>query len=91
MNLKKREDESVTVVEVPSQFEPYLAAALLRVQVLFSNMTFRQNSRDITIEGAGLTEECNVRKALLHAVYREKIYAETLSMRQDLVSAATTR
>lgn len=91
MNLTKRHNETVTVVEVPSQFEPYLAAALLRVQVLFPALTFRQNGPDITIGGIGPAEDSNVRKALLHAVYREKIYAETLSMRQDLVSAVTAR
>lgn len=91
MNLTKREHEYVTVVEVPSQFEPYLAAALLRVQVLFPALTFRRNGTDIAIGVTGSAEKINVRKALLHAVYREKVYAETLSMRQDLVSAVTTR
>jgi hypothetical protein len=32
-----------------------------------------------------------VRKAILHTIYREKIYAETLSMRRALVETVTAR
>ena len=91
MISSEREHESVTVVEIPPQFEPFISAALLRVQVLFPALTVRQNGTDITIGGGDPVEEGNVRKVLLHAIYREKIYAETLSMRRDLISAVTAR
>ncbi|WP_133304820.1 hypothetical protein [Mesorhizobium sp. DCY119] len=91
MNSSEKRHESVPAVEIPQQFESYVAAALLRVQVLFPALKFQQCDNGVTIHGIAVAEEGNVRKALLYAVYREKIYAETLSMRQDLVSTVTAR
>jgi len=34
---------------------------------------------------------CEIDQAVLHAVYREKIYADTLEMRRSLVAALTRR
>ncbi|PWJ82257.1 hypothetical protein C7441_10925 [Pseudaminobacter salicylatoxidans] len=49
----------------------------------------RRNGTNITIGGAD--PKAMSPKALFHAIYREKIYMETLSMWQDLISVVTAR
>ncbi|MEO9340437.1 hypothetical protein ABFT80_23790 [Mesorhizobium sp. SB112] len=83
------DEHAVAVVEIPPQFETYTAAALLRVQCLFPALRFAQNQNGVKVYGSTIADEESFRRTLLHAVYREKIYAETLSMRRDLISAVT--
>ncbi|WP_133304799.1 hypothetical protein [Mesorhizobium sp. DCY119] len=49
MNSSEKQHESVTAVEIPQQFESYVAAALLRVQVLFPARKFQQCDNGVTI------------------------------------------
>ncbi|KUM27556.1 hypothetical protein AU467_16800 [Mesorhizobium loti] len=64
---------------------------MLRLQALYPACRFARREGGISIRGSSdLTEE-RFRKDVLHAIYREKIYAETLTMRQALVAAVTSR
>lgn len=64
---------------------------MLRLQTLYPGCQFAWRDGGISKRGSSdLTEE-RFRKDVLHAVYREKIYAETLLMRQALVAAVTSR
>lgn len=79
------------VVDVSPQFEKHANSAMLRLQALYPACQFTWRDGGISIRGSiDLTEE-RFRKDVLHAVYREKIYAETLTMRQALVAAVTSR
>ncbi|WP_095081609.1 hypothetical protein [Mesorhizobium sophorae] len=83
--------ESEFVVEIPPQFEKYADAAMLRVQALYPNCRLAWKGGTISIGSSGGIAEDQLRKDILHAVYREKIYAETLFTREALVAAVTSR
>jgi len=81
--------EYEVVVELPPQFTEYIDAALLRLQGLFPRCRFARVANSVAVQLAGGLSEDQIRVAVTHAVYREKIYAETLAMRHSLVSAVT--
>lgn len=84
-------DELDLVVDVSPQFAKHANSAMLRLQALHPACRFTWHEGRISIRGSSdLTEE-QFRKDVLHAVYREKIYAETLPMRQALIAAVTSR
>ena len=83
--------ESDFVVDIPPRFHEYLDAALLRVQVLHPECQFSSSDCAISVRAPDGHSEDQIRKTVLHAVYREKIYAETFGMRQALVAAVTAR
>ncbi|TPI78014.1 hypothetical protein [Mesorhizobium sp. B2-8-9] len=79
------------VVEIPPQFEKYADAAMLRLQVLYPACRIVRQDGEISVRSSGWLAEDQFRKDVLHFLYREKIYTETLAMRQALVAAVTTR
>jgi len=79
------------VVEIPPQFEEYVDSALLRLQVAHPVCRLSRSGKTITVQSSKGLSEVELRKAILHTIYREKIYAETLGMRQALVEAVTAR
>jgi len=83
--------ESDFVVDIPPRFHEYLDAALLRIQILYPECQFSRSGCAISVRARDGHSEDRIRKTVLHAVYREKIYAKTLGMRQALVAAVTTR
>ncbi len=83
--------ESDFVVDIPPRFQEYLDAVLLRVQAIHSGCQFSRSGCAISVRARDGHSEAQIRKTVLHAVYREKIYAETLGMRQALVAAVTAR
>lgn len=78
------------VVDVPPLFEKYADSAMLRLQALYPACRFSRGDGRISIRKSSELAEDQLRKDVLHAVYREKIYAETLVMRQALVTAVTS-
>lgn len=77
------------VVDIPSRFTEYVDAALLRLGVLYPGCRFARTGGAVTARlSAGLSQD-QARRAILHALYREKIYSETLAMRHALVAAVT--
>ncbi|RUX48821.1 hypothetical protein EOA33_14430 [Mesorhizobium sp. M4A.F.Ca.ET.050.02.1.1] len=78
------------VVDVSPQFEEHANSAILRLQSLYPTCRFTWRDGGISISGSSDLSEERLRKDVLHAVYREKIYAETLTMRQALVAAVTS-
>lgn len=91
MNFSGREREIALAMDFPSQFLPFIPSATLRIQTLFPNCSVVSDRCCIEISGLVSISENEIRKAVLHAVYREKIYSETLPMRQALVAAVTAR
>lgn len=77
------------VVDIPPQFSDHLDPTLLRLQAIVPECRFCQFADSIVARGLTSISEDQLRKTILHTVYREKIYAETLSMRRDLIAAVT--
>jgi hypothetical protein len=91
MNSLEPQCEFIVVVEIPPQFRTYVPAALLKTQIQYPSYRFVGDGDAVTVRAAADRNDDELRKSVLHAVYREKIYAETLPMRQALVAAVTAR
>ncbi|RUW53631.1 hypothetical protein EOA32_08590 [Mesorhizobium sp. M1A.F.Ca.ET.072.01.1.1] len=83
--------EFEVVVQIPPRFDKYVDAAMLRIQSLYPACRLSRIDGAISIGSSGSVTEDHLRGTVLHALYREKIYAETLSMRQALFRAVTGR
>lgn len=59
----------------------------MRLRVHYPSLDFSINDDGIVLSGITDIDPEMLRSAVLHLVYREKIYAETLSMRQSLLAA----
>lgn len=76
------------LVEVPHSFEGYVDASLVRLQARFPGLAFSRCQNGLLVEGASVGAD--IRAAVLHTLYREKIYQETLPMREALLTAVLT-
>ncbi|MDF2811333.1 MAG: hypothetical protein K0S56_2364 [Microvirga sp.] len=74
-------------VDIPPSLHSYIDAALLRLQIQFPDVGFARGP--CGIQANAETPPCgpDMRVAVLHAVYREKIYAETRPLREALFRA----
>lgn len=78
-------------VEIPPCFDSFVDPALLRVRTLYGGYRFDRTVRGIRVCSSAGSIDPAVEQAVLHAVYREKIYADTLDMRRALVATLTRR
>lgn len=79
------------VVDIPPQFADYLDVALVRLQAILPDCQLAKVGRAISVHVPESLSREQVRRTILHTVYREKIYAETLPMRYALVEAVIAR
>lgn len=75
-------------IEIPESLSAYVDGALVRLQSQFPALGFQRCASGLLVDirGAG-AREIELRSAVLHSVYREKIYVETLPMRKSLLAA----
>ncbi|MFD9899695.1 hypothetical protein ACFWXH_07215 [Mesorhizobium sp. NPDC059054] len=84
------ESDSILTVAIAPQFEAFVSSACVRFQVQFPELTVRIENGMAEISGCN-RRSSDIRRAFLHTLYREKIYAETLPLRANLVAAVTSR
>lgn len=72
-------------IDIPSSLAGFVDAALIRLQGQFPEVLFERTQGGIQTNAGHLAPE-NLRSTVLHAVYREKIYAETLPLREELLN-----
>jgi len=79
------------LIPVEESFRPYADAALTRLRYLYPAVTFTLDENGIKVEGdpAALTDA--LAREANYALYRDKIYAETLPMRRALIETVTER
>ncbi|RUW77267.1 MULTISPECIES: hypothetical protein [unclassified Mesorhizobium] len=78
-------------IDIPQSFRSFVEGALLRVQTQYPALRFRATAAGIEIASVTLDDLDDLRKNVLHTVYREKIYAETLPLRRALIDAVTAK
>jgi hypothetical protein len=83
--------ESFAEVEIPQEFRVFVPAALMRLQVIHPTLEFSRDADLVVVGGPNSFDPTEIRKSVLHSIYREKIYAETLPLRQSLVAAVTAK
>jgi hypothetical protein len=82
--------ERVTV-EIPQNFRSFVDGALLRLQAQYPSLRFLATATGIEVASFPAGEFDDLRKNILHAVYRERIYVETLPLRKALIGAVTAK
>lgn len=75
------------IIEIPETFSTHVEAALIRLQGQYPAVEFRRCAKGIEAELREADGADRLRSAVMQSIYREKIYAETLSMGEALVSA----
>lgn len=78
-------------IGIPQNFRSFVDGALIRVQAQYPSLRFVVSADGIDVACISLSDLDDVRKSVLHAVYREKIYVETLPLRQALIEAVTAK
>ncbi len=76
-------------IPVSEQFQPYVEAALTRVGYLIpeAQIEYNKNNAMITVYISGDVDEIHISKEVKYALYREKIYKETLPIRNKILGA----
>lgn len=90
-NLHNCSANGQLTVEVDACFHPFADAALLRLRSQHPELQFHLDHSSIVVVPADADSENRLRKAVFDAVYREKIWAETLTMRQALILGVMAR
>jgi hypothetical protein len=67
----------------------FAGAAITRLGYLYPRIVFGYAGNAISAVGEADVGEQKIRKDVLYAVYREKIYAETLDMRRSLIATVS--
>lgn len=75
---------AVRLLDVPTLLEPYVASALIRLNYLYSDVHFAFERGHICVSNIENVEESRLRTEAAHALYREKIFAETLPLRKAM-------
>ena len=76
---------------VPLSLQPYAEAAVTRLSYLYPSIGFVLYDDCIEVSGTGDVSTETIAKEINYALYREKVFAETLSMRRDLISGVMRR
>jgi hypothetical protein len=82
--------EQITI-EIPQNFRSFVDGALVRVRAQYPSLRFVVSAAGVEVACISSDDLDDVRKSVLHAVYREKIYVETLPLRQALIEAVTAK
>jgi hypothetical protein len=78
-----------TIIAIEPTFRLHLASATTRLGYLYPDLVFTIIDEGVAVTGDG--EESVLRREVLHAVYREKIFAETLPLRRTLIDGLLAR
>jgi hypothetical protein len=70
-------------VAIPEAMQGYVEAALVRLRYLHPAVAFAVRDGAIIADGGG--DDPTLVRDINFTLYREKIYAETLSLRADLI------
>ena len=76
---------------IESPLEPYVPAAIVRLGYLHPSWEIEFSESSIRVRSALETGKPLVQREVFHSVYREKILAETLDMRRDLLKLVASK
>lgn len=80
--------DEATVVEFPTAFRGAIDAAIVRLSYRYPSWSLEAVGDGIAVIAPDTSGEL-IRREVAYAVYRERIFTETLQMRRDLLDAVT--
>jgi hypothetical protein len=69
---------------IDPEFHPCIPAALLRLGYLYPELDFSVSEQGVAVLGASAADPAQLEREVSYQVYREKIFRQTLPMRQSL-------
>jgi hypothetical protein len=72
------------VVEIGPKLLPHADAAIVRLSYLYPDVQFSLVADTIEVFGVKPSDQAALKKEVAYAVYRERIYRETLDIRKSL-------
>ena len=70
-------------ITIPDTFDPYIEPAIVRYNYLFPKIVVISKDNEIEFSGDSLDLE-EIKKEFFNLLYKEKIYKETLTIRQEI-------
>ena len=77
-------------ITIPDSFIDYVEAAIVRASYLFPELIICAVKESMEVDISGLNESMDseqIKKEFLNILYRERIYSETLPIRQTIYGA----
>ena len=77
-------------LDIPESFSSFIGPACVRLGYLFSNLEFSPKERGIVVswsKSENSPSEQEIRKQVMHQLYRERIFSETLPIRTWMSSS----
>ena len=74
---------NILKMSIPHIFSQYIAPATVRYNYLFPKITVSSKGNEIEFSGESLDLEV-VKKEFYNLLYKEKIYRETIKIRQEI-------
>ena len=71
-------------IVIPNDFSIHIAAALVRLSYLFPDCEFSSSGNVISFKPSADFSVSHIKSEVMHQIYRERIYSETLSIRRWL-------
>lgn len=87
MNFQFDQEARSLSVEIPQIFRPYTNSTIVKLIALYPSLDFFFDDEILNVRKVDVTSISDIRTAIAHQLYREKILVETLSMRKALLSA----
>lgn len=69
---------------IDPEFDPYIPAALLRLGYIYPELGFSVSDKGISVHGVPGFDPAQIEREVTYQIYREKIFRQTLPMRQKL-------
>ncbi|GGE48064.1 MULTISPECIES: hypothetical protein [Rhodobacterales] len=71
-------------ISIDPELHPCIPAALLRLGYLYPELDFLVSDKGVAVHGASGSDLARLKREVTYQVYREKVFRQTLSMRQSL-------
>ena len=82
--FRSRTLSSKLSIEVPNEFKRYVPAVIVRLTYLYPDCEFSDDDGAVSVMVNGYHQFGELKKEVMHQIYRERIYSETLSVRRWL-------
>ena len=80
---------TVLDISIDSEFHSFIPAALLRLEYIYPELGFEPSELGVTVSGTSRADPARLKREVAYQVYREKVFQQTLPMRQNLYEMLT--
>ena len=71
-------------IDIPDEFGKFVPAAIVRLTYLYPDCEFSDSDGAVVVTVKRVEQSDELKREVMHQIYRERIYSETLSVRRWL-------